>query len=472
MKNKKLLVAFDISGKNAMLRRQVEQLSRELKTHFRIFENLDSKRNLMLAAENACLEGYEELFILTEEGRVVEVEQLIRGQDFFKSVQAIPEASYRYLSTKREQGPLKILTEVGPAAPGPVAPAVKTGTAPNVLVVTFLNANPMVKGHAALITEALQKDVTKDMATYNLLPNFKAQSGWPTSGKIFRYIYLTPSDTTSHCPLPSPTRVDLLVGDETVTGLYGEKGVSPTKLFSPLQSASILQGSKGVPLGKTIQEAKLSLDAVSNMVIYAPKDQVAKVVASLGAQTEYNAADGYQITVLPLAAIDVDTPNDSLVSTANVIADACLYDEKKAAEPAKKEAVQALDKSDYFACTLITTLHAVKTGKIDINMKGNPPGTKSVSDYLHNLWKALPPGDRELAADISKNTGLQDLIDVGKSAAKLGGAVAGLKKASPEDLKTIESLAKLKSAFAIMGYDLIAMINHPSYKGFKDKLDV
>lgn len=466
----KLLLAFDASGKNTLLKRQTEALAREFQCHYKIYKNVDTRKYLFEAASIAYHQGYTSLYVLTEAMSVAEVELSLRKLNLFDEVATIPETGPRIQEKGMLLGGRLTLLEANVPAPKTVATAQPKPVTSPILVLGFLNANPMVKGHAALLNEILQKDVSALVPQY--LPNFSA-SGWDT--KVIRHVFLLPPSSQTHAPIPSDFRAGLLTtGIGEARGLYGEKGVSPNAFG--LTADKFFLGDRSTPIFTAIQQ-RYSKDKISNIIVLSPNSQVSEVAKLFQGQKEYNVLDGNNITVVPLAASDVDIPDDTLVAQASKIGDECAWDEKKAATKEKKKfSPQPLTPGDYFALSLIMVLHGIKTGKIAINeTQDNRPGSKrgqAFNNFL-NVWAALPEGDRQALSHVANSSGVGDLVGAGKDIVKFGATVAGVGgKEAKVDEKEIEQLTKLTKISSVMGYDILEVINHSEFKTFKSKLDL
>jgi hypothetical protein len=365
------------------------------------------------------------------------------------------------------RGENRILEQIPPTAqpqppqrPQPQPQQVQKGP---ILLLTALNANPPVKGHGELIKEALTKDQEFQQQLARILPNTVKQ-GW--NGKTVSKIYLRPAISKTEAPLPGEVRGDFLVE------LYGGEGVATTplnlsdKAFIYDQMTSIV---------KSIQEAS-NIEQPAGVILFAPKGQVQAIQALIKDQKGLNALDGGQIPIYPLKGNDVDAPDTAILTTASKIAEASRITKGEKApekpEEAKGEKIE-VTLGDLIACRLIIALDQVTLGKID------PKGGKGASDYLKNLFNAIPRGDVELMKAFLKGTGIGDLIDVGKDLAKLGKAILGgkdknkPKPKNPEQVKKQqEELQKWLTKFEKLGYNLFTMVKQSDYKTFKGKLDL
>lgn len=477
MKENGIVIAFNPTN-DFYIRKQTLNLAEEFDINYRIYENAISLSLLDECAKRAYLEGYEALYIITDEKLLVETENFIKKLKLFEVVLSVPryysdrKARFKESNEKlklKEQGPEAVKPSAVQKMPGAV-PTQATANAPakKLLVLGVMNANPMIKGHGDAIKEILTKDVSSSVARY--LPKFLPS--WDTNNTI-RKIYLMPADSATHAPIPASIRAGLLsTGLSTIPGLYGENGASSKKFG--LTPELFISGVTGTTIYQSLQE---SVKEATNLLVFTPKDQVQEVIRlfSNAAQNKYNLEDGKVISVIPLTTTVVDAPDDGLVSKGIRIAQDSVWKQEKApAKPEEKTKETAVSKkielTDIFTCGLITVLHGASIGKIDPADK-----TGASLDYLAKLWAAFPVGDRELLADIANNMGPGKIFSAVADIVKFGKAVAGVVDkamgSEADKKKAMQDMARMQKIFQELGYDLLKMVNNSEYESFKAALD-
>ena len=446
-----LIFAFDSFSNNPHISTQVHALAKEHSADYRIYANEYSMSHVLEAAEVALEDGYSNLMILVEDiDELYKVERVLSVGKLFESVRAVP--AY-YPPNKAIRFSENLL--------------LKEATTPThtLLIIGLLNANPPAKGLSDLIDEILKYNPTPEVS--KTLPKLAA------SGKLslLTRLYLLPAGDTKHAPLPSNYRSSFLFPSKELPGLYGPSGSSTKKPDALKERSLFIPGSPGVSLIETIQ-TRVPLTACNHILILGP---AGTTVDSLRIPTgQYNLEDGGVIPILSLPAFDIDIPNDSLVALGVAIGKDCATS-NQVAKTEQAKALGTLVPSDYATCSLIMTLHLIATGKISPN-EGVSSDTNIIGkaeEYMKNIWKAIPEGDRAAMEDLARASGLKDILSVGMDVVKLGKTIAGLggdkKQPSPDDLKKLE---QFRAKFAQMGYDVFKMVGHDKYVSFKSQIDI
>lgn len=445
-----LIVSFDAFSDPYILK-QTKALSEEYSAQYRVYSNTASLPHILEAIEKASEDGYTKLYLIIEDiDRLTEIENNLSSiKPFFEKIQLVP-AYYpkiqRLLITKQKALKLKEASDA----------------VSKVLLVGLLNANPPNKGLAGLIDLLLTYNISQDLP--KLLPNLSKAGRI----EIIPRLYLSPAKDSKQLPLPADYRASFLFPSKEFPGLYGPFGASNNKPAALKNRNAFVLGSPGVSLIESLQ-ARIPLTACNHLVILGPTGTTVDSLQIPAGQ--YNLEDGGKIPILSFPEFEIDTPDNALAALGALIGKECATDSQnlKTEQP---KALKSLVPADYTICNLIITLHLISVGKINPQERvgSNVDIIGKAEEYLINIWKAIPVGDREAIDDLARASGVKDILSVGADIVNLGKSVAGLtKKPETEDLKKLE---KFKVKFDQMGYDIFKMVGHPKYEAFKAQIDI
>ena len=465
------IVAFNPSD-SPLLRRQVESIAKELAYDYRIYENIRTDAKILEAAYAAYVDGYEQLFVLTETEKLTETERTIQEVFDFSVVQAFSEViSSRpsYMNKLVEaQHNLKPLCEANPqqavppqATPVRPAPLATPAPAPGraLLMVAALNAWP-VRGTGQLIQEVLNLGQMAPQYVAKYLPNFTA---WDRHTVHVR-IYMRPPEATNSISVAD--RICMLADGGHWLGLYNQNGCGSIKLNPPLEEGDLwIPGNhKSNPLTK-IREFTDTL-GIGGTIVLAPQAQLSAV------QTEFKAPN--DIPVVALQTNVPDQPQPDLVALAFALSEE--YSNKNLAAKGRKNVAPVKPTiGDMFTMQLIGDIKETGGRGVDEDYQRGTKtwSTRKGKGYFEGIWAAVPEGDKAFLKTVGEGTGIGDVFTIVNNVRKVGKAALGMRgEGEPKEKtvsKTSETVMNLENK---VGFGIAEVINDPRFKQLKSALDL
>jgi hypothetical protein len=440
--------------RSILLQQQAEAIAREISYEVRIYENARTYQKIYEAANSVYLDGFEDLLILTETNELGATERFVKSYFDFNEVLAFSEVVSPPALSKIQESIMnkRPLREVAP----PVAPK-PTGTA--LLLVVALNADPPVKGIAAILQEVLSLERNAPNLVAKYLPGFTA---WDKR-TVYVKIYLrSPAPSNS---LAADLRIQLLA-NSGLMGLYNQGGVAANKINPPLVASLAPEGLfiPGNRRSGAMTKVNEFMDGmgVGGTIILAPSSQIADVA------NEFNIN-----TVVPLSANFKDDPRPDLMALATALSNEYSVSNiaKKAQSNPNAKPLTPVKPTmgDNF---ILQWLHiALKTGgsSSDWELKKGESLDKNSKGYFARIWEALPAGDKEFLKDVGEGTGIGDIVTIVKS---VKGVTSAANPLQGGNKKTKEYEEKIKKMETELGFGIAEVINDPRFKQLKSEFDL